>query len=183
MTWEELIGDVAERSDVSRAQARKILSTLCAVVVERVCEGETVVLPNIGSLQRQWRSSRALRSISDGRTILVDGRFMPRFRPAGALRRALSGTTPQFAADPQHQAAWRIAETLISDLDLYHSADAPRGLMPGTDSETVHVACSIAFGTLWPHVTHTYETEVPESIRMQRDHLAEAALRRWGAKS
>lgn len=179
MNWNELIRAVANRTEMDPKLVRSVLDSFSAVAVEQLSEGESVTLRNVGALSSAWREPRSLRSIADHRTIRLDGRFVPRFRPSEPLRRALGARTPQRSRSPEHQEAWRVAETLIDDLELYHSADAPRGMAVDTDSETVHVACTIAFGSLWKQVTQTYESEVPEEIRMQHDYLAEAALRRW----
>lgn len=179
MNWNELIRTVATEASQDLRTTRRILDTMAEVLVSRIAAGEEVTLRRVGTLGGAWRPPRQMRSIADRRTIRVDGRFVPRFRPAEALRRALTARTPQLSRGPEHQEAWRVAETLVGDLDLYHSADAPRGMKADTNPETVHVACDIAFGTLWQQVVETYESEVPEAVRMQHDYLAEAALRRW----
>ncbi|MCB9675652.1 MAG: HU family DNA-binding protein [Alphaproteobacteria bacterium] len=179
MNWTELIERVAVRSGTSVSQTRAVLTAAIDEIVESLADGEGVVLWGLGSLEDRWVESRTVRSISDGRKLRLDGRYVARFRPAARLREALQKRTPQLWKHPDHQKAWKVAETLVSDLALYHAARAP-SLDADAEPRSIQDACSSSFGPLWARVRQTYETQVPPEVRQTADYLALAARSRWG---
>ena len=110
---------------------------------------------------------------------MLDGRFVVRYRTSKRVKDALSGRTPQLWRDPAHQAAWRSAETLIGDVDLYHASDVPTSLTSASSPEEIDRVCSKAFGPVWNQVVESYEQRVPEEIRSQRSYLTLAAMELW----
>ena len=150
MTWAELSKRVAERSGESKAATQRVLDALVAEMSDALAEGGAVSLPRVGSISSSWRESRTLRSIGDGRKILLDGRYVARFRPAQGLRERLTGRTPQNWKSPQHQQAWRLAETLIGDLALYHPESVPKDVRAEDPAEAVEARCASSFGDHLP---------------------------------
>ena len=180
MTWNELIAAVAAKTGRSQTQTRELLDATMEQIVLALAEGEKVPLKGVGVLSSVWREARTVRSITNRRRMMVDGRYLPRFRPAQAMRERLALRTPQVFRSPRHQEAWRVAETLIGDLDLYHRNTAPTGLNGEMDDVTTRAACREAFGSVWDQVTVAFEKDVPAEIRAEFDHLTWAARRRWG---
>ncbi|MCB9761485.1 MAG: HU family DNA-binding protein [Alphaproteobacteria bacterium] len=179
MIWTELIARLVERSGRSEDEVRSVLNALVDETTEALLADESVPLRNLGTFSARWRQPRTVRSISDGRKIVLDGRHVPHFRASGALRQRLTERTPQTWRDPAQQEAWRVAETLVDDLDLYHSAMAPRGLSSDDEVDTVLAACDQAFGTLWRHVVDAYRGEVDPTMKGDFSPLAAAATSRW----
>lgn len=180
MNWSEIIEEVAERTGMPQSRTKLVLDTLIEVLVERVAEGDKVVLWGLGTLYSRWNESRTLRSISDGRRIRIDGRWAPQFRPSTRLRTLLAQRSPQHWRDPDHQNAWKVAETLVGDLALYHPDQAP-ALEEDVEFTTVIDACEESFGPLWQRVRLTYESQVPRNVRLTADYLGMAARARWAA--
>lgn len=148
------------------------------VSVEALTRGEEVPLRGVGVLSARWKPPRVVRSVANQRKLRIDGRFVPRFQPARSLRNALVERTDQSWRDPAHQDAWRVAETLVGDLELYHPELSPR--LTGEESTAeVRKVCSRSFGRLWQQVEVRFDGQVPEPIRRQADYLAQAAMDRW----
>lgn len=176
MTWSELTRRVAERSGESRAAATRVLEALLEEISAGIESGETVNLPRVGRLTSTWREARTLRSVEDGRKLMLDGRYVPRFRPATALRDRLAAKTPQHWKDPAHQAAWRVAETLIGDLALYHGSLAPADLTAELPPDEVEQRCATSFGSHWERVRTAFGERAPG---ITAPLLGLSARRRW----
>lgn len=181
MNRSELIRALSERSGVSQADARRVMDALSEVTREALLADEAVPLKGVGTLRSQWRPSKAIRSIRDRRKVMLDGRYGVRFQASGALKAALAARTPQRWRDPAHQRAWREAETLLGDLELYHADDAPNGLDPALSDDALGAACEDAFGPMWDRVVMSFEARVDAAVREERDYLLLAARRRWCA--
>lgn len=180
MTLKTLISRLAERTGHSQAEVRALLAALAELTIETVSAGDELPLPEIGRLSARWQEPRAVRSPRDKRRIMLDGRFIPRFRPSEKFRQALSARTPQLWRDPAHQNAWRVVETLLGDLELYHPDKTPR-LSADWPLHEVANTCADSFGALWTRVTRAYEQQVDQELRSQRDYLLLSAQRRWSS--
>ncbi|MES2638931.1 MAG: HU family DNA-binding protein [Myxococcota bacterium] len=179
MKWQTLIERVATRAEAPRQTTRSVLDALRTEIEERLSAGESVTLPGVGTLTSQWIEPRTLRSIRDGRKVAIDGRYRATFRPATQLRATLRDRTPQTLLDPAHQRAWRLAETLVSDVALYHESATPQGVYASTELVEVDARCAQAFGLAWARARRTLDAQTPPEVRAARDHLAIAARRRW----
>lgn len=181
MSTRPILDRVATRAQVPRTTARAVLAALADQALETLSSGEPVTLPGLGVLEPRWVEERALRSVQDGRKLAIDGHYRAGFRPSTRLRGALRERTPQVLKDPAHQTAWRLAETLVADLDLYHGASAPREIPGRLSLEDVDARCAACFGSAWGRARRTYEEHTPASVREARDHLALAARKRWAS--
>lgn len=181
MNWTDLVRRAAARADVPQDVAQAVLAAAMDEAVEQLAQGESVRLNGVGTLQRKWVSGRAVRSIESGRKMWVGGRHAVRFATAAGLRRRLEEGTDQSWRSPEQQAAWRLAETLIGDLDLYSKDRVPRGISADMDYEQVHGLCAAALGDDWQRAWTTWRSKVsPEAAHTP--HLARAARRRWAER-
>ncbi|MEZ4320316.1 MAG: HU family DNA-binding protein [Myxococcota bacterium] len=178
MNWTDLITTVAARAGTSIDDTREVLNAFVDVSTQQIVDGERVVVRGLGTLGTRWVGSRTLRSVSDGRKLRLDGRHVAQFRPSRSLKQSLVKQSPQLWRDERHQKAWKVAETLVADLALYHPTQAPK-LDADAPSTTIQDACSASFGPLWARVRTTYEAQVPAEIRASKDYLALAAHSRW----
>lgn len=183
MNWSELISAIAEREALPEETVRTVMRAAVDVSLESLAEGEDVTLHGLCTLGSRWQKPRSLRSIHDHRPLRLSGRFVPRIRPSSRLRRTLIARTPQPWRDDRHQAAWRVAQALIDDLDLYHEAQAPDDLDPAASLEDVQTRCARAFGDLWTQVQHTYRQQTPPEIHEQTNYLAQIAREQWGSRA
>lgn len=177
MTWNDLLQQVANRAGVPRSTVRTVLETLVQVATEQVSRGEDVPLHGLGTLSRKWNKGRVVRSVANRRKMWIGGRHTPKFRPSAALRRALQPEDPDWKSEA-HQKAWRLAEALIDDLSLYHSALAPDDLTVDQAPDEVVQRCADAFGGHWEQVEATWKERVDPSVTTP--FLGVVARRRWG---
>ena len=182
MNWTSLIEQVSERSGRPAPEVKEILESMVEVCIEALAEGEDLTLRGLGAVGSRWLEPRSLRSVHDSRRLMMDGRWVARFRPAARLRDALMARTPQRWRDPRHQAAWRLAETLVGDLDLYHGDRAPK-LDDQTPLPMVASICAVAFGPMWERVVQTWNAQVPPGIRAEGQHLLMVAHERWRTRA
>ena len=177
MSWTELSKAVAERAGVPTHTTHAVLTAFVEEVRERVSTGDSVLIWGLGTLERRWIAGRVVRGIADKRRMWVGGRFVPRFRPAAAFKRS---THPEADADwrsEAHQKAWRLAETLIDDLDLYHAAQRPTSLDGSKSDADIEQACAESFGHHWDQVRRTWNERVPSGVDTR--FLGIVARRRW----
>lgn len=180
MNGTTLIERVAERSGLSRADVRRVLRALEEVAAEAISQGDRLTLPGLGSLVVRELAPRTIRNVADMRKMMVGRRYAVRFRPAASLKQAVAGRSSQAWRQPEHQAAWRLAETLIADLELYHGHHVPRLPAEAADGD-VHQVCEGAFGPLWTRVLDSFQARVEPTVRAEQDYLAAAARHRWAA--
>jgi nucleoid DNA-binding protein len=178
MTWNELVKRVVARGGVGRTATTAVLDALLVEVSDAIVDGETVTLPRVCRVSSSWRDARTLRSVEDGRKMMLDGRFVARFRVSGVLRERLATRTQQVWKRPEHQQAWRVAETLVGDLALYHGELAPRDLTPQDPPGHVEQVCAVAFGSHWERVVSMFTTR---AAGVNEPYLALAARRRWAS--
>lgn len=177
MNWTDLLEEVARRSDLPTSTVRTVMSNLTSVVQEKVGAGDTISLRGIGRIERRWTKGRVLRTVGTRRRMWVGGHFVPRFRPSRSLRRAADVSNEADWRAPEHQKAWRLAETLIDDLDLYHRSLAPE-LDDATSPEEVEEKCAEAFGSHWSQVVETFSRRT-EGVNTP--FLGIVARKKWGA--
>lgn len=178
MNWTELIDHVAERAGVPKTHAKRILDAASSEIRDAVARGEAVAFKDLGRIEVRELKPRAIRKIDDQRKYYLGKRFGVRIRPAARLKRAAASLGSTEWKSPKHQAAWRRAETLISDLDLYHGKDAPQ-LADDLSTEQVIHRLRTAFGSRWRQVQTSFDREVDASVEGSADYLAQAAVRRW----
>ena len=167
----DIAARVAAAPDDAALEAERVAALGKKGVVSELLKG-------LGTMSAQWRERRILRSPRDRRKMFIDGRWVVRFRPAEGVQRVLAARSPELWRDRRHQAAWRLAETLVSDLELYHREKIPRGF-DGASAEDLESRLSAALGHHWRRVVQAFEQGVPPEVRMARNHLMEVARTRW----
>lgn len=180
MNWSDFVSQVAENAGVPRSTAQSVLSAMVDELSERLQDGDSVNLRGIGTLSRKWTRGRTLRSINNGRKIWVGGRHAVKFSVSRSLKRALEESGDQSWRSPEHQAAWRLAETLVSDLELYSPTKVPKGIRADMDFEEVQSLCAASLGDDWHRAWRTWQEKVAPEV-VHAAHLARAARRRWAA--
>lgn len=183
MNWGDLTARVQERTGLPKSTVKRVLDAMVEVAFESIRDGDSVLFKDLFTVKSRWRARRTMRSIADGHRFFMDGRFSVKLRPSARLKRALLARTPQLWRDAAHQEAWRVASTLVGDLDLYHRQRAPKNLSEDMSDEQVEQACAQSFGPLWARVKRTYENKISEEVRAQQSYLVLAAVQRWSSLS
>jgi nucleoid DNA-binding protein len=89
MTKDELSGEVAAKTGISRKVARSVLAALLDSISEQLCNGETIYLRGFGCFEtREGRKRRARDPQGDG-IIEIPPRIRPVFRPYDDLKDAV----------------------------------------------------------------------------------------------
>lgn len=181
MNWTELAQEVGKRTNLPATTVRGVLDAAVDVITEQLAAGQAVRLNRLGTLATRLTPARTVRSVANSRKLHIGERYLVRFRPTRHLREAANSSRPALWRQPEHQAAWRLAETLVADLALYHRTQEPRGIGGTLSDGEVRAACASAFGRPWGEAERSYIERVPEEVRAAHDHLADAARRRWSA--
>lgn len=178
MNWSEMIDRVAAQTDLPKTTVKRALDGFEEAALAALRQGDEVSLKGLGRLDVREVAPRPIRRVNDQRKYYLGRRHKVRLKAGAAARRAVAELAPDNWKLPEHQAAWRKAETLLADLDLYHGSRAP-SLESDLSHAQVRSRLSSSFGSLWEQVRRSYEGDVSASVRESSDYLAEAALRRW----
>ena len=102
MNWTDLIKEICARTGLPQDQVKDVMGAQREIVLEALARGEDVPLAGVGTLGSRWQEARTLRSLQEQRKIMIDGRFIARFRPGKQIRDVLLSRTPQLWREPSH---------------------------------------------------------------------------------
>jgi DNA-binding protein HU-beta len=86
MNKQELIGSIAKKSGLSKAQSGKALQAAIGSMTQALHKGESVQLIGFGSFNVTKRKARTGRNPRTGAQIKIAAKKVPSFRPGKALR-------------------------------------------------------------------------------------------------
>lgn len=89
MNKQELINEIAEDADLSKAEVGRVLDTLGLCAQNALTQGDEVVLPGIGKLKTKERAARTSRNPKTGEAVEVPAKTVVKFSPAKALKEAV----------------------------------------------------------------------------------------------
>lgn len=90
MNKSELIDAIAEKSQLSRANANAALDATLAAISEALKKGDTVTLVGFGTFEVRARAERDGRNPKTGETIKIAAAKNPAFKPGKALKDAVN---------------------------------------------------------------------------------------------
>lgn len=90
MNKTELRDAVAEATDLSAAQADKVLNAVLDTITSALSSGDKVTLPGFGTFETRERSARQGRNPQTGETIDIAASTAPAFKPGAQLKQAVS---------------------------------------------------------------------------------------------
>lgn len=90
MTNAELIAAVAERSQVSQAQVKKVMAACADVKTEALARGEEVAVAGEGKFTVKHSAGRVGRNPRTGEEVNISARNVVRFKVAKALADAVN---------------------------------------------------------------------------------------------
>ena len=85
----EFVEALADRLDVSRAQADRALSAVLDIIAEQLGEGEKVAFTGFGSFEVSERAARTGRNPQTGATIEIAASSVPKFTAGATLKGAV----------------------------------------------------------------------------------------------
>ncbi len=89
MNKAQLIDAVAEKSDLTKAQAARAVDAVIEAITETLKQGEQVSLIGFGTFLVRERAARTGRDPRTGATINIPAAKVPAFRPGKALKDAV----------------------------------------------------------------------------------------------
>ncbi|MCB1889584.1 MAG: HU family DNA-binding protein [Rhodocyclaceae bacterium] len=86
----EFVEALAERLDVSRAQAERSLGAVLEIIEAELAAGNKVALTGFGSFEVSERAARTGRNPQTGATIKIAASRVPKFSAGAALKAAVA---------------------------------------------------------------------------------------------
>lgn len=86
----EFVEALADRLDVSRAQADRALSAVLDIVAEQLGKGEKVAFTGFGSFEVSKRAARTGRNPRTGATIKIPAAKTAKFTAGAALKKSIN---------------------------------------------------------------------------------------------
>ena len=91
MNKKQLAGKVADKSNLTKIQAEKIIDTTLALISEALIKGEKVRLVGFGNFLVRTRKGRIGRNPQTGEKITIGQSKSPAFVPGINLKKAIKG--------------------------------------------------------------------------------------------
>lgn len=89
MNKQALISLVAEKANVSKAQAKTVVDTFTQQVTQVLSEGDIVSLPGFGTFSLSYHPEKMGRNPQTGETITIEGCNKVSFKAGTKLKQAL----------------------------------------------------------------------------------------------
>ena len=86
----ELVAQIAERADLTKAKADEALAAFQAVLVESLAKGEAVKVTGLLSVERVERAARTGRNPRTGESVSVSEKAIPVFKTGKEMRLRLN---------------------------------------------------------------------------------------------
>jgi DNA-binding protein HU-beta len=90
MNKTEFVDAVAERADVQKSDAAKIVDSLVEVIGEQLKKGDQITLVGFGTFLVSKREARKGRNPRTGEEIQIAASNVPRFKPGKALKESIN---------------------------------------------------------------------------------------------
>lgn len=87
----EFVEALADRLDLSRAQADRALSAVLDIISERMAAGEKVSFTGFGSFEVSERAARTGRNPQTGAAISIAAARVPKFSAGASLKNTVNG--------------------------------------------------------------------------------------------
>lgn len=91
MNKRALAANIAAEAEFDLATAEAALDAVVATITAALERGERIPLPGFGTFETRERAARTGRSPQTGEPIEIAASVVPAFKPAAALKRAVSG--------------------------------------------------------------------------------------------
>ena len=87
----EFVEALADRLDVSRAQADRAVSAMLDIITEELADGGKVAFTGFGSFEVSKRAARTGRNPQTGASIKIAASSVPKFSAGASLKSAVNG--------------------------------------------------------------------------------------------
>ena len=90
MNKSQLIHALADKANVSKSIAEKVLISLASITSDELNSGQDIVLPGIGKLSTSERAARTGRNPKTGESLEIPASTTVKFKVATALKEAVA---------------------------------------------------------------------------------------------
>lgn len=90
MNKTDLVSQVAEKAEVTKKEAEKVIGAVFASIEEALEKGDKVQLVGFGTFEVRERAARTGRNPKTGEEITIAAAKVPAFKPGKALRDAVN---------------------------------------------------------------------------------------------
>jgi len=90
-----LVRRVAQQTGQSQAVVRQVLGASLSAVQSALAAQDQVTFPGFGTFYTSRRRAGRVRSVRDGRQVVIPARQVAAFRVGAVLKRAVAGTKPR----------------------------------------------------------------------------------------
>lgn len=90
MNKAELVSNVAEKAEITKKEAEKVINALFSTIEEAMARGEKVQLVGFGTFEVRDRAARTGRNPRTGEEIKIPATKVPAFKPGKALKDSVS---------------------------------------------------------------------------------------------
>lgn len=91
MNKAELVSSVAEKADLTKKEAERVVNAVFASVEEALAKGDKVQLVGFGTFEVREREARKGRNPQTGEEINIPATKVPAFKAGKALKDAVNG--------------------------------------------------------------------------------------------
>lgn len=89
MNKTELVSSVAEKAEITKKEAEKVINALFGSIEEALAKNDKVQLVGFGTFEVRERASRTGRNPKTGEEISIPATKVPAFKPGKALKDAV----------------------------------------------------------------------------------------------
>lgn len=89
MNKTEMIKEIAERTELTKADSAKVLEAFQDIVKETLAAGEKIQLVGFGTFETVERAGREGRNPRTGESMYIEKSISPKFKPSNALKEAV----------------------------------------------------------------------------------------------
>lgn len=90
MNKAELIEQVADETDLSKADVSKVVDSFVKTVITNLKQGDTVTVAGFGTFAAPERAAREGRNPKTGETILIPSAKAPKFKPSTNFKKIVN---------------------------------------------------------------------------------------------
>lgn len=85
-----LLESVANKLDISAAEAAELQSSLAEVIAEALLDSDIVAIPSFGNLESKKRLERVSVHPASGKRLLIPPKIVAAFRPSAILKQRIA---------------------------------------------------------------------------------------------
>ncbi|HHU31667.1 MAG: HU family DNA-binding protein [Zhaonellaceae bacterium] len=90
MNKTELVSSVAEKAEITKKEAEKVVGAIFSSIEEALAKGDKVQLVGFGTFEVRERAARTGRNPKTGEEITIAAAKVPAFKPGKALKDAVN---------------------------------------------------------------------------------------------